>query len=261
MELNSQEEKTIFEFAKENEDLSTKLTNKLRLQTLESYRLKIGGKTRRSGTGTAFSIGTNTWLTARHVINDCKQVFIIERGEKTLIKKILIHPNSDLAMFKFSSDQTSKFFAISNKIPLFSFGAGFPGGNPGDVALSFLSYMAMEERRYNIFEKHTILAVKERNPSTLSSFGGISGGPSFDQNSKITGVIVAEFVRRGILAAVGLNQIQWLIEAEKRDKYFPLLDQNYSEVELKQNVDIHNFKNVGQSFRSIGTIRQLLCLV
>ena len=51
----------------------------------------------------------------------------------------------------------------------------------------------------------------KKNPRNLLSFGGISGGPAFDSNGKINGVVVAEFTRRGLLGVVGIDQINWLL--------------------------------------------------
>ena len=118
----------------------------------------------------------------------------------------------------------------------------------------------MEERGYNILEKHSIFAVLEKHPKNLTSFGGISGGPSFDRFGKINGVVVAEFVRRGLIGAVGIKQISWLIAASKKEAYFSkdiaILNENY----LKLNIDQDRFKQIGQKLRNSGNVTQLFCI-
>mgnify|MGYP007000237270 len=61
-------EKTQYEFAQKDNLLKTKDINEVELRQLPKYRLEIDSKIRRSATGTAFYIGDNKWLTARHVI-------------------------------------------------------------------------------------------------------------------------------------------------------------------------------------------------
>ena len=114
------------------------------------------------------------WITARHVINDCSEVYLKDGSNKQLIEKILIHPNSDLALFKFNPFDI-KNFNISSKISEKAFSSGYPAGKPGDAALRFLGFMAMEARSYNILEKHSIYAVLDKNQVNLLSFGGLSG--------------------------------------------------------------------------------------
>ena len=120
--------------------------------------------------------------------------------------------------------------------------------------------MAMEERGYNILEKHTIFAVLEKHPNTLTSFGGISGGPSFDSFGNLNGVVVAEFIRRGLLGAVGIEQISWLIEASEKGSYFSKELVNKTEAKLTTSVSQNSFKKVGERLRKEGTVSHLFCV-
>ena len=257
---NPDHRKTTYAFAEEDTSLITKKINEKKLQNLNRYRLKTDGGQRRSGMGTAFYIGNNMWLTARHVVNKCEQVLIKERSKKGLIEKILIHPNSDLALFKHSDTREPAKFKLATNILQSSFTTGFPGGTPGDAALALAGFMAMEERGYNILEKHTIFAVLEKHPTSLVSFGGISGGPSFDRFGNLNGVIVAEFTRRGLLGAVGIEQISWLITASKKDSHFFEETRNKTEKKLNTNFSQNNFKKVGERLRKEGSVSHLFCI-
>ena len=120
--------------------------------------------------------------------------------------------------------------------------------------------MAMEARSYNILEKHSIYAVLDKNPKNLLSFGGLSGGPAFDENGLINGVVVAEFKRRGLIGAVGLTQINWLIAASNKETDF--LD-NISKIKnnaIKFDKINKNYKNIGDELRKSKSITKLLCI-
>ena len=257
---NPGHKKTKYVFAEEDPSLSTKKINEIKLKNLNRYRLKTDGKNRRSGTGTAFYIGNDMWLTARHVVNECEKILIKEPSEKKLIEKILIHPNSDLALFKHSSTRELSKFQLAPNVRPSSYATGFPGGTPGDASLALAGFMAMEERGYNILEKHTIFAVLEKHPNTLASFGGISGGPSFDSFGNLNGVVVAEFTRRGLLGAVGIEQISWLIEASEKGSYFSKELVNKDETNLATSVSQNSFKKVGERLRKEGTVSHLFCV-
>ncbi len=253
------QQKTKFFFAAEDTSLKTRKINEIRLKQLHRYELKTGRKNRQSGMGTAFYVGNDMWLTARHVVNECKRILIKETSKKFLIEKVLVHPNSDLALFKYSSTRKPKKFNIAPNVRQSSFATGFPGGRPGDAALAFTGYMAMEERGYNILEKHSIFAVLKKYPKTLLSFGGMSGGPSYDRFGNLNGVIVAEFTRRGLLGAVSTEQISWLIAAALKNAYFVTNGGKITENHLITTVSLNSFAKVGQKLRDEGTVNHLFC--
>ena len=109
--------------------------------------------------------------------------------------------------------------------------------------------MAMEARSYNILEKHSIYAVLDKNPRNLLSFGGLSGGPTFDDYGLINGVVVAEFKRRGLIGAVGLNQINWLIEASNKEVEFFDKISKINDNAIKLDKINKNYKKIGNELR------------
>ena len=57
-----------------------------------------------NGSGTAFKIGKDVWITARHVVDGCKNLFLSDK----VVKRVYIPPSSDLALIvsnSFSADQ------------------------------------------------------------------------------------------------------------------------------------------------------------
>ena len=58
---------------KKIENLITSQKNEVNLRNLNKYNLNTKSKRNQSGSGTAFYVGENIWITARHVINDCQK--------------------------------------------------------------------------------------------------------------------------------------------------------------------------------------------
>ena len=250
---------TEYLFAKEDKNLITKQKNEINLRNLNRYRLNTKSSRNQSSSGTAFYLGNNLWMTARHVINECKEVYLKNDNKKSFIEKILIHPNSDLALFS-NNNLIPEKFEIGKEISKIAFSSGYPAGNPGDVALEFAGFMAMEARSYNILEKHSIYAVLEKNPRNLLSFGGISGGPAFDSSGNINGVVVAEFTRRGLLGVVGIDQINWLLSASNKHSDFLNINSNTEFNLINLEINRKNYLKKGAELRRNKSISKVICL-
>ena len=250
---------TEYLFAKEDENLITKQKNEINLRNLNRYRLNTKSSRNQSSSGTAFYLGNNLWMTARHVINECKEVYLKNDNKNSFIEKILIHPNSDLALFS-NNNLIPEKFEIGKEISKIAFSSGYPAGNPGDVALEFAGFMAMEARSYNILEKHSIYAVLEKNPRNLLSFGGISGGPAFDSSGNINGVVVAEFTRRGLLGVVGIDQINWLLSASNNHSDFLNINSNTELNLINLEINRKNYLKKGAELRRNKSISKVICL-
>ena len=251
---------TEYLFAKEDENLITKQKNEINLRNLNRYRLNTKSSRNQSSSGTAFYLGSNLWMTARHVINECKEVYLKNDNKNSFIEKILIHPNSDLALFS-NNNLIPEKFEIGKEISKIAFSSGYPAGKPGDVALEFAGFMAMEARSYNILEKHSIYAVLEKNPRNLLSFGGISGGPAFDSSGNINGVVVAEFTRRGLLGVVGIDQINWLLSASNNHSDFLNINSNTELNLINLEINRKNYLKKGAELRRNKSISKVICLV
>ena len=250
---------TEYLFAKEDKNLITKQKNEINLRNLNRYRLNTKSSRNQSSSGTAFYLGNNLWMTARHVINECKEVYLKNDNKNSFIEKILIHPNSDLALFS-NNNLIPEKFEIGKEISKFVFSSGYPAGKPGDVALEFAGFMAMEARSYNILEKHSIYAVLEKNPRNLLSFGGISGGPAFDSSGNINGVVVAEFTRRGLLGVVGIDQINWLLSASNNHSDFLNINSNTELNLINLEINRKNYLKKGAELRRNKSISKVICL-
>ncbi len=113
-----------------NKNITSIKTN---LRSLPKFTIQSESKIRRQGgSGTAFYVGQDTWVTARHVINQCPKVMMSFGKKQMIIKDIYIHPNSDLVDLPYFEITRYKEEAFSS---------GYPAGNPGDLALNYLGHV------------------------------------------------------------------------------------------------------------------------
>ena len=192
--------------------------------------IKIPIETRNSnGSGTAFKIGKDVWITARHVVDGCKNLFLSDK----IITRVYIPPSSDLALLvsnSFSADQFKLNWTPSDivksklredsKIGDDAYSIGFPKGQPGQAHLKFSGYVQMIQKgSYYLKEPVKMWVEVQRQPRSLDQMGGISGGPIFNKDGAVVGVHVANSVRRGRAFSVDEYAISWLIMAASKIKF------------------------------------------
>ena len=180
-------------------NMNTPTSNKKNLRSLPKFTIQSESKIRRQGgSGTAFYVGQDTWVTARHVINQCPKVMMSFGKKQMIIKDIYIHPNSDLAIFKNKEDIDLPYFEIT-RYKEEAFSSGYPAGNPGDLVLNYLGHVGLENKSYGVFERGLVYSIIDRSPFSLNSIGGLSGGPAFSKDNRLSGILVAENARRALL--------------------------------------------------------------
>ena len=87
--------------------------------------------------------------------------------------------------------------------------------------------------------------------ASLTTVGGISGGPLFNSESKIIGVTIAEQVRRGTVSSADLKSINWLLGAVK--------NQTHSQSKIQDEINPENFNDFADTYRGEPSIVQLVC--
>jgi serine protease Do len=237
--------------------------NPILLQVFKTIDIPISNR-KSSGTGTAFKIGLDRWITARHVVNDCKEVFL--SGKK--IFNIFLPPSSDLAMLISQPSLEDTFELgwmpdLKNKIlvrPDFKIGEqgfsmGYPKGKPGQAHLMFAGYIGMKQHgAYHLKEPVKMWVENQRQPKNLDQMGGISGGPIFDKEGHIVGVHVANSIRRGRAYSVDEYALTWLLQATK-------VHDTSSKTSVDQKVTLKNWSQIAEAWRKSGLIRKVLCSV
>ena len=236
-------------------NMNTPTSNKKNLRSLPKFTIQSESKIRRQGgSGTAFYVGRDTWVTARHVINQCPKVMMSFGKQQTIIKDIYIHPNSDLAIFKNKEDIDLPYFEIT-RYKEEAFSSGYPAGNPGDLALNYLGHVGLENKSYGVFERGLVYSITDRSPFSLNSIGGLSGGPAFSKDNRLSGILVAENARRALAILVENKSLFELLE--ETNMLATSIESNNSVRLITTN---KNFSSNGKTLRKQGVIRKIYCI-
>lgn len=156
----------------------------------------------KDGVGTAFAINeSGDWLTARHVVDGCRDVgLLVGPGQYVPAARVQVDEDSDLALI--STGRSPSAVALDTgpdlRVGERGYHIGYPQGRPGEAASRLLSRskLVTSGKRRGV---EPVLAWAEigRTRGLTGSLGGLSGGPVFDANGFVRGVIVAESPRRG----------------------------------------------------------------
>lgn len=236
-------------------NMNTPTSNKKNLRSLPKFTIQSESKIRRQGgSGTAFYVGQDTWVTARHVINQCPKVMMSFGKKQMIIKDIYVHPNSDLAIFKNKEDIDLPYFEIT-RYNEEAFSSGYPAGNPGDLALNYLGHVGLENKSYGVFERGLVYSITDRSPFSLNSIGGLSGGPAFSKDNRLSGILVAENARRALAILVENKSLFELLE--ETNMLATSIESNNSVRLITTN---KNFSSNGKTLRKQGVIRKIYCI-
>lgn len=172
----------------------------------------------KSGIGTAFAISEGgKWLTARHVVDGCDEVsLLVAPGRYAPARSVTVSEKYDLALIETdSSPYPAQIDTDSDlRIGTYGFHVGYPQGRPGEAASRLMSRSNLISRgRRSNTESVLAWAETGRTRGLLGSLGGLSGGPVYDENGKVRGVIVAESARRGRIYTAAPETVASFIKA------------------------------------------------
>jgi S1-C subfamily serine protease len=156
----------------------------------------------RDGIGTAFSINTDgQWLTARHVVDGCEDVSLLVAPNRYLrVEKVDVSQSTDLALLTAYPSLSPVALDTSPDLRIGSYGfhVGYPQGRPGEAASRLISRSKLVTSGLRRGEEPVLTWAETGRTSDLSgSLGGLSGGPVYDSDGRVRGVIIAESPRRG----------------------------------------------------------------
>ncbi|MET0273251.1 MAG: serine protease [Phenylobacterium sp.] len=151
--------------------------------------------------GTAFSVAdSGVWVTARHVVDGCRQVAIVVGDNRGVAAGVQIDPRGEVAVL------TTEGGAPPLPLDLVSglrrgeraFHPGFPQGEPGEATSRLLGRENLVVRgRGARTEPVLVWAEAGRTDGLKGTLGGLSGAPALDAAGRVIGVTIAEAPRRG----------------------------------------------------------------
>lgn len=154
-----------------------------------------------SETGTAFSIAqSGVWLTARHVVQDCRQVAVIVAAGRGVVTEVRLDPHNDIAVLL--TQGGSPPLPLASQVPAsdgaLAFHPGFPRGSAGEVASRYLGQQTLQGRG-RAGRDQAVLSWAEvgRTEGLSGSLAGLSGAPTLDATGQVIGVTLSETPRRG----------------------------------------------------------------
>ncbi|MEQ8557854.1 MAG: serine protease [Henriciella sp.] len=171
----------------------------------------------KDGIGTAFSINADgQYLTARHVVEGCDDVsLLVAPGQYLPVEDIDMSETSDLALLTARPSLAPVALDTSPDLRVGSYGfhVGYPQGRPGEAASRLISRSRLITSGLRSGEESVLAWAETGRTSDLEGpLGGLSGGPVYDANGKVRGVIIAESPRRGRIYSASPEAIGAFLE-------------------------------------------------
>lgn len=165
-------------------------------------RVLIQAERAKNGLGTAFAINREgQWVTARHVVDGCDRVeLMMQPGMFVEATRVRVAQDSDLALIDTEKSPSAARLNLSEPLRIGTEGyhVGYPQGRASAIQTKLRSRAQMVTRGERRSTEPVLAWTIEGNAIDSSgSLGGLSGGPVFDSNGDVRGVVVAESPRRG----------------------------------------------------------------
>jgi S1-C subfamily serine protease len=153
------------------------------------------------GAGTAFSIAqSGVWVTARHVVEGCRQAAIVVAPGRGVAARIRIDPRAEAAILTTDGGVQPLPLGLSTRLRRGerAFHPGYPQGKPGEASSRLLGRENLVvEGRGARTEPVLVWAETGRTDGLSGTLGGLSGAPALDADGRVVGVTIAESPRRG----------------------------------------------------------------
>jgi len=161
--------------------------------------------------GTAFAIAAGVWMSADHVTDSCRRLFVEADGRFMPGFDLVAHPNADVAIFRTKRSGPPLLLTNVLDVGQTGFHHGFPSGEPGDVLSSLIGRARVRvSGAIQRIEPAVVWSESRRFPVQLTQLGGISGGPALDLDGRVVGVTVGSSQRRGTVitaAPVSMREV------------------------------------------------------
>lgn len=225
----------------------------------EVVEIKVSRKTGNS-VGTAYAVSSDLWMTAAHVVRDCDSLALVVGPRQGIRpKSVWVHPDYDLALIE-TKPLGQPVLAPATIRPRRGdegFHIGYPGGKPGDIVSRKMTEGQMHTRgAIERLEPIDIWAERARFPESLTTLGGISGGPVFNDRGEVVGSTVAGTVRRGRAYTTPMTSLQDML-----DRAGKAWQQQPNEPAITRPLSESAIVTAGNSLREKLAVVQLYCTV
>ena len=171
------------------------------------------------GVGTAFAINEDgQWLTARHVVDGCDRVSLLVAANRYVpVRSVSLSDNFDLALLQTGNSRNPVALDTNNDLRIGTYGyhVGYPQGRPGEAVSRLYSRSTLETRGFRRGRESVLTwAETGRTRGLNGSLGGLSGGPVYDSDGRVRGVIIAESPRRGRIYSASPETIARFLREE-----------------------------------------------
>lgn len=166
--------------------------------------------------GTAFSVASSgLWITARHVVDGCRQAALVVGDRRGVAATAQIDPLGEAALLRTQGGAPA--LPLDLAAPLregeLAYHPGFPQGQPGEAASRLIGRENLVVRgRGARTEPVLVWAEVGRSAGLKGTLGGLSGAPALDGHGRVVGVTIAEAPRRGRIYTTAPETVQRLIE-------------------------------------------------
>lgn len=207
-----------------------------------------------NSSGTAFALGGERWMTARHVVDGCDSTGLLTSPRRGIrAGAVALHPGADLAIIRVPlSAPPVRISGTPLYIGQDGYHFGYPRGEPGAVRSQLIGRRVMRSGRRGKAEPVIAWAEVERMPDGDTPLSGMSGGPVFNAAGQLIGVSVAASVRRGRIMTATPATIQDMLE---RAVVTPATDG------VSPRLAPATFATAGDQLRSDRTVSKVICIV
>jgi S1-C subfamily serine protease len=207
-------------------------------------------------TGTAFSVsGAGVWITARHVVDGCRQTALVVGENTGVAARPRIDPVGEAALL--ATEGGAPALPLALGAPLregeVAYHPGFPQGRPGEAASQLIGRENLViHGRGARTEPVLVWAEVGRTEGLAGSLGGLSGAPALDASGRVIGVTIAEAPRRGRIYTTTPETVAHLIASRGQ----PLPATMVQSVSLTRA----NYGKVADVLRRDLRVAQVVCL-
>jgi serine protease Do len=207
--------------------------------------------------GTAFSVSeAGVWVTAGHVLAECRQAALMVGPNRGVEAKVTFDPDSDVAILRTEGGAPATPLALG--LPLRvgerGFHPGFPQGRPGEATSRVLGRQTLVTRMgagREAKSQPVVAWAEVGRTDGLSTLSGLSGAPVLDGAGRVIGLTLAAAPRRGRIYTV---PPEVLAAALKRAGVAS------TAVPLGDPVTVENYGRAADALRRDLKVAQVVCL-